>query len=258
MDAVRVSPLHKLLVLAAMYGATKILCQGPAWQRFATETLGFSCSDTPIVQNWSATNRLLEIGANRIASVELPSLLFLGWLEKEKGIFELLESCRELSRRYQFRLLVAGRGRAEVQARAYVATNNLEDRVDFVGWVYGDDKEALLKRADILVLPSWVEGFPNAIIEAMAAKVAVVVTAVGNVPDLITDRKEALLVRPKDSQCLEHAVEVLLESPAFRNELAERGHDFARENFSVEKGIAKLISVIKEAIEGKGGKSCVE
>jgi glycosyltransferase involved in cell wall biosynthesis len=256
-DTVKASSLHKAWVVAAMRGATHILCQGPAWKRFATSILGFSNSKAPIIQNWSATNRLLELGASRTDSLNSPTLLFLGWLEKEKGVFELLEACNELSKHHEFKLTIAGRGHAEKEARAYVADNHLECSVDFVGWVRGGDKEALLKKADILVLPSWAEGFPNAIIEAMAAKVAVVVTAVGNVPDLITDRQEAMLVPPRDCQSLKRAIEVLLESPEFRRDLAERGHDFARANFSVEKGIAKLTSVIEEAIDEKGSKSCV-
>jgi glycosyltransferase involved in cell wall biosynthesis len=249
-DDAKASRLSRFYIKAAMRGATHILCQGPAWQRFATSTLGFSSSNSPIIQNWSATKELLELGASRTKTENVPVLLFLGWLERKKGIFELLESCRELSKRYEFKLLIAGRGHAEKEARAFVDDNELKEFVTFVGWVEGKDKETLLHRADILILPSWVEGFPNAIIEAMAAKVAVVVTSVGNVPDIITDRREAMLVPAKDSQSLGSAINVLLESCEFRSALAERGHLFASENFSVEKGIAKLSSVIVEAIEG--------
>lgn len=182
-------------------------------------------------------------------------MLFLGWLERGKGILELLEASLSLSKKYEFRLIIAGRGHAEEQARAFVQSHGLEDFVEFAGWVAGEAKEALLAKADILILPSWAEGFPNAIVEAMAAKMAVVVTTVGNVPDLITDRQQALLVPPKDKEALERAIEQLLLDPQFRVELAERGHAFARDNFSVEQGVAKLTAVIDAAItEGKRSK----
>lgn len=257
-ETVNASRFQKVWVKASMHGATHLLCQGPAWQRFAINVLGFSSSNAPIIQNWSATTTLLQLGDARNMEEKScsPTLLFLGWLEKEKGIFELLEACLEASKKYQFKLIIAGRGHAEQAARAFVVANNLQNIVEFVGWVQGADKGALLKKVDILVLPSWAEGFPNAIIEAMAAKVAVIVTTVGNIPDLITDRQEALLVPPRDSRSLTRAIALLIIDFELRNSLAERGHIFARENFSVETGISKLTLTIQQAIESKRSRSC--
>ena len=249
-QTVQASRFQRIWVIAAMNGATHILCQGPAWQRFAKDVLGFSEKQSPIVQNWSATEEILSIGESRsfrsVAGV--PCLLYLGWLDKEKGIFELLAASLSLSKKHLFRLLIAGRGNAEVQARAFVQSHDLENVIEFVGWVEGEAKQELLTKSDILILPSWAEGFPNAIIEAMAAKLAVVVTTVGNIPDLITDEQQALLVPPKDNEALELAIDRLLLEPQFRAELAERGHAFARDNFSVTQGVANLTSVIDAAI----------
>jgi glycosyltransferase involved in cell wall biosynthesis len=249
-QTVQRSRFQRMWVIAAMRGATHILCQGPAWQHFAKDVLGFSEDRSPIVQNWTATEGILTIGESRSFTPinKAPCLLFLGWLEIEKGIFELLEASLSLSKKHDFRLIIAGRGHAEEQALAFVRSNGLEDAVEFAGWVDGEAKGALLAKADILILPSWAEGFPNAIIEAMAAKLAVVVTTVGNVPDLITDGQQALLVPPKDNKALELAIDRLLLEPQFRAELAERGHVFARDNFSVTQGVAKLTSVIDAAI----------
>ncbi len=249
-QTVQASRLQRAWVIAAMRGATHILCQGLAWQRFARDVLGFSEDHTPIVQNWSATEAILRIGESRSSTtvVGVPCLLYLGWLDKEKGIFELLAASLALSKKHLFRLLITGGGNAEVQARAFVQTHDLQDVIEFVGWVEGETKEELLRKSDILILPSWAEGFPNAIIEAMAAKLAVVVTTVGNIPDLITDGQQALLVPPKDNVALQLAMDRLLLEPQFRAELAERGHAFARDNFSVTQGVAKLTSVIDAAI----------
>lgn len=249
-DTVNNSQLEKVWIKLCMRGATHILCQGETWQRFAT-TLNYPISHSPIIKNWSATTTLLDIGNSRrfVDYPTIPTILFLGWLEREKGIFELLEACRGLfSKGLKFKLIIAGRGHAELMSKSFVDSNNLQGDVEFVRWVQGVEKEALLKTADILVLPSWAEGFPNAIIEAMATKVAVIVSSVGNIPDIITDRQEAILVPPKSRQALQSAIEELLKDTGLRREIAERGYVFARENFSVEIGIAKLTSVIKEAI----------
>lgn len=245
------SNLHRLWVSASLKGATHFLCQGPAWQRFATEVLAFPLDRAPIIPNWTATNRLLAIGKERVSTsaAHIPQLLFLGWLEHEKGIFELLDACQILSPLYPFRLVIAGRGHAEPEARTLVEGSNLAGVVEFAGWVQGEALDALFSASDILILPSWAEGLPNAMIEAMAAKLAVVVSAVGNVPDLIADGHQAMLVPPKDVQPLRQAIERLLVDKAFREELAERGHTFAQDNFAVEPAIAKLAAVIEAAIE---------
>jgi len=252
-QTVNASLFQRAWVVAAMRGATHILCQGPAWQRFSMDVLGFSKNQLPIVHNWSATDEILMIGESRSfkSFTGIPSLLYLGWLDKEKGIFELLTASLSLSNRYKFRLIIAGRGNAEVQARAFVQLHNLQDTIQFAGWVEGAVKNELLANSDILILPSWAEGFPNVIIEAMAAKLAVVVTTVGNIPDLISDGQQALLVPPRDNKALELAMDRLLLEPQLIAELAERGHIFARDNFSVTQGVVKLTSVIDSAIPNK-------
>jgi len=243
------SNLQLLWIKSVMRGADYILCQGPSWKHFAMNLIGFTDLRTPIVYNWTATDEILSIGESReLQPVDIPTLLFLGWLEESKGIFDLLTVCQSISRDYKFRLLLAGRGHAEESARDFVKANKLNDFIQFVGWVSGMEKTLTLQKADILVLPSWKEGFPNSIIEAMAAKVAVIVTAVGNVPDLLADKNQVLLVPARDTTSLEASIKTLLMDDQLRFGIAERGYQFAKENFSVEKGASRLVSIIENAV----------
>lgn len=179
-------------------------------------------------------------------------ILFLGWLEQEKGIFELLEVCRRLNTKYAFTLTIAGRGNAEEKARKFVAEHDLSSYVKFEGWAHGQQKIDFLKSADVLVLPSWAEGFPNVIIEAMAAKVAIIVSAVGNVPDMLQHREEAMIVPPKDVNVLTDMLEELFVNPHLRTEIAERGFNYARENFSTQKGVQRLTAIVTAAAVNYG------
>lgn len=234
-----------------MKGATHILCQGPAWQLFAIKDLGYSEKSAPIIYNWSATNSLLKLGSEKVlynSKAEL-NILFLGWLEKQKGIFELLEACRRLKGKTSFRLSLVGRGNAEEKAKNFVDMHNLGAHVTFNGWAHDQDKIKYLKSADVLVLPSWAEGFPNSVIEAMAAKVAVIVSSTGNVNSILKHRKHVMIVPPKDIDQLEMVIHELLYDSTLRICLAETGHEFAKEHFSADSGLKNLSKVIMSSIK---------
>jgi len=251
MNQARRSGLHRGLVRRLVRWADVFLCQGPAWHAFAVHEMGFEESRAPVVPNWTATTRLIEIGRRRMfAAGDQPvRLLFLGWLEREKGVFELLEACARLGPTHRFSLTIAGKGHAEKEARELVASSGLKHQVRFVGWTEGVELERLLDASDVLVLPSWAEGLPNAMIEAMAAKLAVVVSAVGNVPDLVTDGHEVLLVAPKDASELFRAMSRIVRKQSLREEVANRGHAFAVKSFSVESAVGLLDSAIHAAID---------
>lgn len=238
--------LRHLLNKVGFGGAQKILCQGLAWQRFAIDILRMNAQDVPVVQNWTATPALLAIGRDRIPrlSVTPVRLLFLGWLEREKGIFELIEACQGLSDTVPFVLDIVGDGHAMSQARVMVERSALNDKVNFYGWLQGAEKEAALARADVLVLPSWSEGLPNAMIEAMAARMAIVVTSVGNIPDTVVDGREVLLVPPKDVAALRAALTRVVGDSELRWALGNSGYASAERRFGVERAIDSILIAI--------------
>ena len=245
------SRFSRVWVRIAYRGARIVLCQGPMWRRFVTDILRRPNSDAPIIPNWTASEHLLEIGRNRTleASQKPLRLLFVGWLEKEKGIFELLEACSRLAQKNSFLLDIAGKGHADNSVREFVIEKKLGDRVRFLGWIKGPEIETAYAQADILVLPSWKEGMPNVIIEAMASKLAVVVTTVGNVPDFITDEQQALLVPPQDTDALTNALDRVINDRGLRLSLASCGHAFAEKTFAVEPAVDRLEKAIFSVLD---------
>lgn len=257
-DIAAKSNLQRSWIRCALRGATHFLCQGPAWQRFAVDVIGFSPSRAPIVPNWTASEHLLAIGRNRLSpgGRQTIRILFLGWLEREKGIFELLQACAALSDSYAFELTIAGRGRAEETAVDCVRRSPLSGRTQFVGWVGAAERDRLLGASDVLILPSWAEGLPNAMIEAMAAGLAVVVSAVGNVPDVVTDESEALLVPPQNVAALQAAIQRLLDDRVLLVALAARGHAFVNRFYAVEPAVKALSDAIDSAIRSRHPCTC--
>jgi glycosyltransferase involved in cell wall biosynthesis len=133
-------------------------------------------------------------------------LLFLGRLVREKGLFELLEGLR-LARRQGAvaELILAGEGAEGPGLRRTCAAYGLKG-VSFVGSVHGPDKSALLQWADALVLPSYSEGLPYALLEAMAAGVPAIAARVGAIPDVVADGVNGLLIEPRSAPAIATAI----------------------------------------------------
>lgn len=103
-----------------------------------------------------------------------------------------------------------------------------------------DDVPALLASADLLVLPSWVEGLPLVVLEAMAAARPVVATSVGGVPELVADGETGLLVPPRDPEALARAVEAAL---ADGSRLGAAGRRRVEQRFSFARMIDRMLAI---------------
>jgi glycosyltransferase involved in cell wall biosynthesis len=249
-DDCRVSAFTRAWVTSSFRGARRIVCQSESWRRFAIEVLGFAPTDVAVVRNWTATRALLALGAGRAADGHSTvRLLFVGWLERDKGIFELLEAARLLmSSGRRFVLDVAGDGSAAAEARATIARHGLGAVVRLRSWLGDAELEKALRESDVLVLPSWAEGLPNAMVEAMAARLAVVVTRVGAIPEVVTHRRSAMLVEPRNPESLAAALAAVLDDPQLRQEIAAEGFRIAARDFEVEQAADRLVELILQAV----------
>ncbi|HEX2190356.1 MAG TPA: glycosyltransferase family 4 protein [Longimicrobiaceae bacterium] len=257
MDSSRRSPWQRRLFRPVLANASYLVCQGDTWRSFFGEVYGIPAERCPVVQNWTASPELLRIGAAREYGARARvRLLFVGWLDDTKGVFELLEALARLAATPglpQVQLAVAGEGNASEAARAWVRARELADRVTFLGWIDGEEKLRAFAGADLFVLPSHGEGLPNAMVEAMATGLPVVVTPVGSVPDVVESGRQGVLVPVGDADALARALEPLVADPAARERLGREGHRTARERFGVEEAVARLTRIIHRAREEASG-----
>lgn len=174
------------------------------------------------------------------------SLLFLGRLGQRKGIFDLLEVVSRLKADFpDLELLCGGDGDAEaVMRRAKVL--GIQERIRLLGWVRGQEKQALLASAGVFVLPSYHEGLPMSVLEAMAAGLPVVSTRVGGIPDAVTSGKEGVLVEPGDVDALEAALRRLLSSPELAREMGEAGLRKVAAEFEADKVIPQIEALYRK------------
>jgi glycosyltransferase involved in cell wall biosynthesis len=172
----------------------------------------------------------------------VPQLVSIGRFAEQKGQLALIEACRLLKERgIEFRLDLVGDGPMRLQIEEAIRAGGLEHRISLLGWQSGARIRELLKNARGLILPSFAEGLPVVIMEAMALARPVVTTYIAGIPELVRDGEEGFLVFASDVEGLADAIERLLQLDA--QALAYMGSkaaDRVRERHSIATEAAKL------------------
>ncbi len=248
-DQSRRSRAFRVLARVLLAAPARLVCQGRRWQDLFEGTFAVPRRRCPVVDAWVASEDLLRIGRERSPRPEdRVVLLFLGVLEWSKGLAELIEAVERLRADPavpRLELVLGGRGRAEEALRRSVERRGLGSVVHFAGVLSGEARIDAFRRSDVLVLPSHTEGLPNAMIEAMAAGLAVVVTSVGSIPDVIVDGENGILVPPGDAEALAQALARVASSKDLRARLGREAHRIAAARFGVETGAAQLDRIIR-------------
>jgi glycosyltransferase involved in cell wall biosynthesis len=173
--------------------------------------------------------------------------LFLGSVGPRKGAFDLLEAMGLLKLKDCFlHLLVAGYEERKgdlLRARKRLEELHLEGMCELVGTVHGDRKTQLLTEATMFVLPSHHEGLPIAILEALAAGLAVVATPVGGIPEVVRDGYNGFLVNPGDVQALAEKLTLLTTTPHLCEVMGQRSRELAEKEFDAKVYSKRLVDL---------------
>lgn len=179
-------------------------------------------------------------------------ILFLGKICEEKGAFDLLDAFEAFQATHpRWRLVLGGNGEIG-KFQQSTASVGLADRVECLGWVSGSQKDLELSRADVFVLPSYGEGMPVSLLEAMAYRTAVIATPVGGVPDMMTPEVHGLWIEPGDVKGLAVALSRLAESPELRSRLGHAARSHVLEQFSTERVVSQVCEVYAEVARARG------
>ncbi len=235
-------------------------------QKYTAKVMGLADAIIAVSEEWS--NRLAEIVPservftfkNCIAvsavfpgsphrSKDGTKALFLGSVGPRKGAFDLLEAMGRLKSScclldawiagYEERrgdLFMAHTRREELQ---------LGDNYQLLGAVCGTKKEDLLSKASMFVLPSYDEGLPMAILEAMAAGLPIIATPVGGIPEVVKDGYNGFLVTPGDIEALTEKLAVLASNPHLCEVMGQRSREIAVRELDVKPYAERLIALYK-------------
>ena len=195
-----------------------------------------------------------ELRAALAAELDLPTealwLATLGRLAEQKAYDVLFEALAQLpAETPDWRLVLLGDGKLRAQLEALCGRLGLAAKVRFAG--FRDDASALLPAFDGVVFSSHFEGLPIALLEAMAAGVAVVSTAVGGIPAALADEAEGLLLPPRDPRSLARQLGRLLADSALRARLASAARQRYQRDFNASAMARAYEALYHEALAAR-------
>ena len=152
-----------------------------------------------IVRNW-ISDIPEQLSKNNYGKNKIKRFIFVGWLVKEKGLYELIDAVKILlNNGMNFKLDIIGDGTLYKEIKKSIGTYNLENYVSMHGWCDKRKTFEMYSRADVFVLPSYAEGFPNSLLEAMHFGLPCISTDVGGISDSVKTDMNGYLIKPQSA-----------------------------------------------------------
>jgi glycosyltransferase involved in cell wall biosynthesis len=214
----RISFVERRLIRQMLRRAQRILVLGVDWGDFYA-SIGAPRERIEVLPNPVAVPKRVpeRTHSGRVRLVHLASL------SRDKGSFDLLEALSRLPQRIkeQVHVVAAGTGAVE-ELRAAAVHLGLQDIVEVRNWIEADERDRLLACSDVFVLPSYYEGLPMSLLEAMAWGLTPICTPIGSIPEYIEDGVNGLLVRPGAVEELAQKIERVVLDGNLRVQLGSR------------------------------------
>ena len=147
--------------------------------------------------------------------------MYMGEISNRKGAFDLLKAVADEKDYFKDKLLLRmGGNEVDGDIKTFIRDNGLDGFVAYEGWISGQKKVDCLTWEDIYILPSYNEGLPIAILEAMSYKHPIISTPVGGIPEIIENGRNGLLVTPGDTKAIANAIKFYIVN---KDKISEHG-----------------------------------
>jgi glycosyltransferase involved in cell wall biosynthesis len=211
--------------------ADEVIVLGDTARQFVIQTLGVD--STKIV---SVINGVPSAKYTKNHHRNGFNLLFLGNLSERKGVSDILHALSKsttIKKIDDFSMRFVGSG--DISYYQNLAQSlGVDQYVAFLGWADQDKAAKLMSESDALILPSYDEGLPLVILEALANEIAVIATPVGEIPHHFTHLENAFLVKPGDINAITNAIECLIQDEPLRLHIAKAGLDAFNRLYSID------------------------
>lgn len=176
-------------------------------------------------------------------------VLFMGELGERKGCFDIPAVWERVKEKCPGATLVMAGDGEMVRVREAFSRKGLVEDVSFPGWVRGKEKERLLCESAVFLFPSYHEGMPMAVLEAMGYGLGIVTTTVGGIPQLIAHGRSGFLEAPGDLAAMAEDVSALIQDEALCRDMGELARKTAEEKYSLKIHLQKLEETYRKACQ---------
>lgn len=233
-------PLTQRFIRSIFAHAALVIALSDEWR----ERLLRICPAAPVEVLHNAV-ALPNIARLRRLEDREPTLLFLGNLGKGKGTYDLVRAFALVAPRFPRLKLVCGGVGSIDEVRQFATQLDVRNRVVCPGWLNPERKSAELASGTIFILPSYAEGMPMALLEAMSWRLPVIATPVGGIPQVVNHDVNGLLVAPGDIDGLAAAITRLMKDPVLRERLGAGARATIESGFSLEEALDHLSSIYR-------------
>lgn len=219
--------------------ATRIISLSDSWKRYYSKYVEESrivVLRNPVVNNETVKQKQININLFRF--------LYLGRMSKEKGTYDLLQAVKKIED-MSFLLQLYGDGDLSGISQ-FIQDHHLSHRVVVNGWVPYAEIGRILKSSDALVLTSYAEGLPMAVLEAMGHGLPVIASRVGGIPEVVLNGKTGFLVDAGDIETIADRMKKLIQNPTMAREMGECGTQLAQESFDINTICEQLTTLYDE------------
>ena len=184
------------------------------------------------------------------------NFLFMGVLIKRKGVIDLLEAINQLKKegnldKINVKFNIGGSGEEYEELTKYVETNSLKEYIEFLGWVDNENKENILMKNQVFVLPSYNEGLPIAILEALSYGMPIISTNVGSIDEAVYNERNGYLLQPGNIEELKNKLAILINNFEIRKKMGVESRKIAKEKFDEKEYYKELLKLYKGEKNGK-------
>jgi glycosyltransferase involved in cell wall biosynthesis len=227
--------IRRWLIRFVLDKSSEIVVLSEKWRRSVSQMTG-NPNVTTIANPVTVNSSLCDGDYRRAENV----VLFLGRIDKDKGIMDLVDAFAEITNSFPDTILrFAGQGDIEAIKRR-ASDKNVLNNIEFLGWVNGSAKIRALAEATIYVLPSYMEGLPMGVLEAMAAGLPVVASNVGGIPEIVKNEVTGLLITPGDINRLTSAMRILLSDSSLRVRMGDAARKRIEEHYMPQRIVPQL------------------
>lgn len=196
----------------------------------------------PISSGMTASRRVLNIKDVLALNTAAPLIVTVGHLTPQKGVKYLLAASTHILREApNAQILIIGEGPQKHELEIMAEKLGVYKKVGFTGW--RDDARDIMAAADVIVLPSLIEGMPYSMLEAMVSGTPVVSTSTGGIPELLVDRETGFLVPPKKPRALSDAIVYLLQNKDIAVQMGVAGRRRVEEQFDLKKTLNGTLDI---------------